>query len=228
MLHSHLQSRAAEYTASTMDSQNRIGLVDPSHPELSAFGLGTAAVFMIFFGFIWLGWGFSSSPAFTDFSSDRVLPAARWICFYLAFLIFLAISIVAVVKARHRMKTLAIGPGEYRDRFSKPFRAICFFEGGGCAVAVALALGFHRVDLLAAGISLVVGVHFVPLARLFRINAYFITAAAVIAVDLVCIFVFKGKQVTFLSASATGIILWGTATYLMILERRLDREFKAS
>ena len=210
-----------------MNSEDKIGLVDPSQPELSAFGLSTAALFMIVFGFIWLGWGFSSSLAFTDFSSDRVLPAARWVCFYLAFLAFLAVSIVAVLRAKRRMRTLAINPEKLQARFRKPFRTICVFEGAGCAIMVALSLGFHRMDLLAAGISSVVGVHFVPLARLFRINTYFITGAAIIFVDLVSISVSKGQQATLISASATGIILWGTAMHVLILERKFRREVKA-
>ncbi len=203
------------------------GLADPLHPELSGFGLSAAALFMVIFGFVWLGWGFSSSPAFTDFSSNRAVPAARWITFYLAFLALLAVTIKMLIRARRRMKTLAIQPDEFRTRFSKRFRAICFFEGAGCALVVGLALGLHRSDLIAAGISVVVGVHFLPLARLFRLPAYSIAGIAIIVADLVSVAMLEGPQITFASGTATGSILWITAIYALLSARGFLREAAA-
>src|ERR1700674_2366155 len=74
-------------------------LVDRSQPAASAIGLSMAALIMNIFGFVWLGWGFSVSQAFTDFSANRLLPAARWITLYVVFLALLGISIQALRRA---------------------------------------------------------------------------------------------------------------------------------
>jgi hypothetical protein len=156
------------------------GLADASQPALSAFGFSAAALIMTIFGFVWLGWGFSVSTAFTDFSSNRALPATRWITLYVAFLVLLATSVQTVRKSKVSMKSTPATPDELRSRFGKPFRMVCFFEGAACAVVVSLALSFHRLDLMAAGTSFVVGLHFLPLARLFRLRVYYMAGVAVI------------------------------------------------
>lgn len=182
---------------------------------------------MTVFGFVWLGWGFSVSPAFTNFSSNRALPALRWITLYVVFLALLATSIQAVRKTKAGMKARSETPDQFRSRFSKPFRVICLFEGAACAVVVALALSFQRLDLIAAGISLVVGVHFLPLARLFRLRAYHVAGSAIILTDLLSVSLMKGRNLTLGPAASTGIVLWVTAIYALFNTREFLREVAA-
>jgi hypothetical protein len=203
------------------------GLADPSQPALSAFGFSAAALIMTIFGFVWLGWGFSVSSAFTDFSSSRALPATRWITFYVAFLVLLATSIQAVRKSKVSMKASSATPDELRSRFGKPFRMVCFLEGAACAVVVSITLSFHRLDLMAAGISLVVGVHFLPLARLFRLRVYYMAGVAIILADLLSVSLMKGRNITLGPGASTGIILWITAIYALFNAREFLREVAA-
>jgi hypothetical protein len=202
-------------------------LVDRSQPAASAIGLSSAALIMTIFGFVWLGWGFSVSQAFTDFSATRLLPAARWITFYVVFLALLGISIQALRRAHARWKVLAVPSDVLRSRFNKPFRAITFFEGTGCIVVVFLAVVFHRLDLLAAGISLVVGVHFLPLAWLFQFSAYYVAGVAIMLCDLVSVAALRAEAITFAVGVATGVVLWITAVYALFLCRGFLREVAA-
>ena len=201
-------------------------LADPSQPGASAFGLGTGALLMTVFGFVWLGWGFSVSQAFINFSSGSALPAARWITFYLLTLALLGVSIQSLRKGKALMGPAA-GAAEFRSRFSKPFRMIVCLEGAACGVVVALVLALHRLDLLAAGISLVVGVHFIPLARLFRFPAYYAAGAAIIVSNLLSVALLRAEAITLSVGVATGAVLWITAIYALLRCRQFLREVAA-
>jgi hypothetical protein len=98
-----------------------------------------------------------------------------------------------------------------RDEFwawtGKQFRLVTVLEGVGCGVVVLLTIVFHRLDLLAAGISLVVGIHFLPLAGRFRFPAYYATGIAIILCDLFSWALFKSDAITVSVGIATGTVL---------------------
>jgi hypothetical protein len=200
------------------------GLADPSRPAASAFGLSMAALFMTIFGFVWLGWGFSVSPAFTDFSSSRTPPAARWITFYVAFLVLLALSIAALRKAKARMRSTSIERDEFWVRDGKKLKIISALEGTGSVIVVSLAVASHRTDLLAAGISLVVGMHFFPLARLMRFPSYYAAGIAIILCDLVSVKLLRSTAITLWAGVGTGTILWIMAVYALLRSHKSLRD----
>lgn len=195
------------------------GLADSSQPAAAAFGLAMAALIMTIFGFTWLGWGFSVDQGFTP---------AHWIVFYLAFLALLAPSIQALRRAKASMNRHSAGRDDFRSRFSGKFKIIAMFEGAGCGVVVLLTVVFHRLDLLAAGISLVVGLHFLPVARLFRFPVYFAAGIAIVLCDLLSVARFRADIITLSVGVATGTILWITAIYALLRSRKLSRDIAAS
>jgi hypothetical protein len=202
---------------------NTRGIADPTQPAGSAFGLGMAALIMTIFGFVWLGWGFSVSSAFTQFSSGAVLPATRWLSFYAVFICLLGLSIRALRKGKKRMKAQFVSPDDFRSRFGKQFKIISLVEGIGCGIAVLLALAFHRSDLVATGISLVVGLHFLPMARLFRFSPYYVSGMTIILSDLLSVLLLHGRSITFAVGVATGIVLWLMAVYALLCSRQFLR-----
>ena len=179
-----------------------------------------AALIMAIFGFVWLGWGFSVSSAFTEFSSGAVLPATRWLSFYAVFICLLGLSISALRKGKKRMKAQFISPEDFRSRFGKQFKIITLTEGIGCGIVVLVALAFHRLDLIAAGISLVVGLHFLPVARLFRFSPYYVTGMTIILSDLLSVLLLQGQSITFAVGVATGTVLWLMAVYALLCARQ--------
>jgi hypothetical protein len=76
------------------------------------------------------------------------------------------------------------------------------------------------MDLLALGISLVVGAHFIPLARLFRFPLYCVTAIAILVCDFVSLAIFKADAITVAVGIATGAILWMTSIYALARARK--------
>jgi hypothetical protein len=200
-------------------SSSARGLADPSQPA-AAFGLALAALIMTIFGFIWLGWGFSASAAFTDFSANAALPATRWILFYVVTLVLLGVSIQALRKGKSRMKAVSTQPDEFWARTGRRFRTVSLLEGAGCGIVVLLAVVFHRMDLLAAGISIVVGIHFLPLARLMHFPPYYAAGIAIILCDLLSVALLRQGAITFYAGVATGAILWIMAIYALFRSRK--------
>lgn len=210
------------------DPSNPSGKIsDPFQPADIAFGLSIAAVIMVVFGFFWLGWGFSNSPLFTNFSSGRLRPAIFWIAFYGASLVFLRIAIRALRRAHCLMKVSSPGSQRWRSRLGKQFRLISILEGIGCGIALFLSSHFHRMDLLAAGIGIVVGLHFLPMARLFRFPAYYITGIAIVLCGGLSMLLLQGNPATLCAGVGAGTALWITAVYALARSMRLLNQVRA-
>lgn len=181
----------------------------------TAFGLSIAAIIMDTFGFAWLCWGYSMSPLLTDSRSAGVLPWAIWIVLYVVFLTLLSLALIALRRAHRRMRAADTDSRYFHDHFRKQFRLISILEVVGIGVVLFLALYFHRIDLLAAGISVVVGLHFLPLARLFRSPAYYVTGIAIVLCGLLSMTFLHGNDITFFAGAGTGLVLWATAVHVL-------------
>jgi hypothetical protein len=194
---------------------------DPFERIGAAFGRSIAAAIMIVFGFFWLGWGFSNSRLFTEFSSRRARPAILWISFYCASLVFLAIAIRAARRTRRELNAQGPASRDFRLRYGKQFRRISILEGIGCGIVLLLASQSHRMDLLAAGIGVVVGLHFLPLARLFHVQAYYATGVVVVLHNVLSMLLLRGSDITLSAGVGTGVALWITAVYLLYRPGRM-------
>lgn len=188
---------------------------DPVQRAGVAFGRSIGAVIMVVFGFFWFGWAFSNSSLFTNFSSGRARPAILWILFYCVSLVFVGIGIRAARRTRRELKALGPSSGDFRSRYGKQFRLISILEGIGCGIVLLLASRFHRMDLVAAGIGVVVGLHFLPLAHLFGFPAYYITGVGIVLCDAVSMVLLQGTTITLSAGIGTGAALWITAVYAL-------------
>lgn len=189
--------------------------LDPSQRAAAVFGLGMGAIMMTVFGFAWLGWGFASLDGFTP---------ALWILFYVVTLGLLTAAIRALRKGKALMKVHMGKRDDFWARNSKQFKIITILESAGCGVVVLLTIVSHRLDLLAAGISLMVGLHFLPLARLLRFNVYYWSGGAIILCDLLSVLLFNARSITASAGTTTGVILWATAFYALRRSARFSRE----
>jgi hypothetical protein len=190
----------------------------------TAFGLSSAAIIEDTFGFAWLCWGYSMSPLLRNSRSDRVLPWAIWIVLYMVFLTLLSFALIAMRRARRHMRTAGTGSGYFQDHFGKQFRLITTLEVAGIGIVVFLALYFHRLDLLAAGISVVVGVHSLPLAGLFRFPVYNVTGIAMVLCGLLSITFLRGNDITFSAGTGTGLVLGISAVCVLRCSGKLLRD----
>lgn len=178
----------------------------PQNQPGMAFSRGVAAIVATSFGFVWLGWGLSVL---------RALPVVVWI---LLCCIAAALIVTAVIAVR-RGKRLMRGQGTSRrdlwEKRRKPFGVVTLFEVVGCIVVVVLANIFRRADWVGVGISLVVGLHFLPLGRIFEATAYYWVGALIVVWDILAITALKWN-LTASAGIATGVILWAAAINVVV------------
>lgn len=133
------------------------------------FGKATGAMVMALFGLLWaLGCAGALAP-------------------------ILLVSSVAVtvilVAAGLRLRRVAAGRPPSRwagstacKRIRRRFRLVGVVEGLGIGIVVFVFVRLGRPELIPAAVALVVGLHFFPLASLFRVPLYHVTGAALCVV----------------------------------------------
>ena len=175
-----------------------------------AYRMSLASLVMTVFGFFWLGWAVTVSGR---------NPAVAWPALYGVFIALVGASIYTIRKGNARAAFTAAPDSSWRLVRGR-FHVITGMEAGGCALAVALALVWHRPELVALGISLVVGLHFLPLARLFRVRIYYLVGRAIVLCDLLGWVFLRSTAITASVGVTTGLILWIVAIYALLQSRR--------
>lgn len=170
-----------------------------SHP-----GLVLGAIFLALFGATWLlGWAWQYP--------DPSMPLASAI-------VLCSLGIVgwAISTFRRRLADYTGGgdPAE-KKRIRKALILINVVQWSSIGLLiVGLNLAGH-IEWIMPGVIFVVGVHFLPMAKVFRYRGYYLTAAALVIVALAyCAFGADSQRMT-LSLLATGAILWSTAIMLL-------------
>ncbi|HEX7341832.1 MAG TPA: hypothetical protein VF269_06120 [Rhodanobacteraceae bacterium] len=194
------------------DPQMAIRLMSPEHP-VARYMHGMGATLLTVSGFLWLGWGYA-----------RVLPAVweGWLALYVVTAVLLWVSIHALLVGKRAMHGAAIhvGADMWRAK-AAPFKRVLKAEAIGCGLVVMACLMAERWDLLAVGISLVVGLHFMPLARVLHFPAYAITGFIVVVGALVSLMYFSGNALTGAVGAITGATVWATAIFMLFRLQRL-------
>ena len=110
--------------------------------------------------------------------------------------------------------------------------AVVFFSGfATIGLANFLLNSTHHDEIIPLVTALIVGIHFLPLANIFRITAYYMTGTSIslLAVGALIALLFFKVTLGGLYAWATvvglgnAVILWITALYVLSIGRRLLR-----
>jgi uncharacterized membrane protein YecN with MAPEG domain len=172
----------------------------------AAFGRGMAAIIKTTFGFMWLGWGLGALVG---------LPAAIWFGYLCVAAVLLAFSVTAVRRGRKMMIAHGASRSDFWQTRRKPFGIVTVLELVGCIIVVVLANVFRRQDLIAIGISLIVGLHFLPLGKIFGAASYYWVGSLIVIWDIVTITALKSWNSTASAAIPTGVILWVSAVCVL-------------
>lgn len=178
----------------------------------AAFGRGMAAIITTTFGFIWLGWGAGVLGG---------LPAAIWVGYLCVAVALMAFAVTAARRGRKMMSAQGVSRSDFWQKRRKPFGVVTVLEVVGCIVVVMLANAFRRPHLIAVGISLVVGLHFIPLGKIFGAASYYWVGSLIVVWDILTITALKSWNSTASAAIATGVILWATAIYVLVRSFRI-------
>jgi hypothetical protein len=127
--------------------------------------------------------------------------------------IFLVWSIAQLVIFRHM-------PKHDSDKQRRRFYAIRFGVILATEVA-AIFLGgpvlghFHRKDLIPQWIDVVVGIHFLPLGKLFKLPLYYVTALAILLSSLGSLLIPPSSLRLATNAGGTALALWITGLIIL-------------
>jgi hypothetical protein len=148
-----------------------------------------------------MAWGLIAAGAFT--LSVRV-------AFALAAALLLGGCGYCIVQGR---RAFAEKHSPIRRSLNRGFLLVTMLEGIAAAGVIAAIEKADRPDLLPIGIGLVIGLHFLALAKVFGTPVYYVTGAAIVLWSGVSWVAFRGNSLTVAAGLGIGAILWATSTY---------------
>jgi hypothetical protein len=98
---------------------------------------------------------------------------------------------------------------------------IVAIEGAAISVGGPILGHFHRPDLYEQWVGAIVGLHFFPLGKLFKLPLYYGTGAAISLAAFGSLLIAASPLRSAITAGGTGMALWITA--VVTLSKNLDQ-----
>jgi hypothetical protein len=136
-----------------------------------------------------------------------------------------AAATILVVWAIANLAALRHSPRVTLDRrlirfYRIGYALIVAIEGAAISVGGPILGHFHRPDLFGQWVGAVVGLHFFPLGKLFKIPLYYGTGAAISLAAFGSLLISASLLRSAICAGGTGLALWVTA--VVILGKNLE------
>jgi hypothetical protein len=178
----------------------------------AVIGAGRGALIGAMFGAGWLGWGLGNARAFNGF----VAPTFGFTALFL-----FASSIYFLRKGRLLRKQCAIAGDSTRQTTLKWFLLVALMEVLAIALVVILANRLHRADLATDWCAMIVGLHFMPFAKIFRAPGFSVLGILMILWCVLCWTFFHSSTIAISASLGTGILLWGSCVSSLFRARRI-------
>jgi hypothetical protein len=170
-------------------------------------GRGIGALVLTGFGVFWL------YNAMLLGGVSRIWFAALW----LAAAALVAASVICVRRGYRAAGVIAKRPPEVARRFWIVFG----LEAAAIIAVIILFQLWHWDRYIVAAIAIIVGIHFLPLAKLFRAPLYNFTGVALTVWPLILLATMLGTASRDVAiAYGAGAVLWGTAMIVIAIPRR--------
>jgi hypothetical protein len=167
-------------------------------------GSARGALICAIFGSAWMYWAVAVSGNPTPvWFSIVTLPAVA----------FIARAILRVRAVRHLASSAA--ELEHSRAFRKFFWVDVGIEWGLCGVAVFALARFGRGDLIPQVVGVIIGLHFLPLVKIFRAPTYYWTGGVIVVVALGSLLVHRGHTRDISACTAVGLTLWVTSVVIL-------------
>ena len=186
----------------------------PSLQAESVAGAGRGALIGAMFGAGWLGSGLGEAKAFSVVVGSAFGFAALLLC---------AWSIYIIRTGRILRKNYPPLPASGRWFVRRSFLVVVVIEVLAILFLWKLADRIHRPELGADWCAIVVGLHFLPLARIFRAPLLGVFGALITLWSLLCWTLFRSNALTISVSLGTGILLWTTAVFSLFRARQMAR-----
>ncbi|MBN8191773.1 hypothetical protein JI667_06365 [Bacillus sp. NTK074B] len=185
-------------------------------------GTASGVLFMAFFGTLW---AYTGIMGLQGWGSPWLFPAA------LAVGLALVISGFSLVSASKGFpKGTSSHSGIDGRKMRMWFNIIFAGEGIAIGIAIAVCNAVGRTEMIPIVIAIIVGLHFLPLARLFRVRIYYYTGNLLCVVPVIT-WLFIPETMTFgghemnaymaVVGLGSALILWVTSLMIWITGRRL-------
>lgn len=102
-----------------------------------------------------------------------------------------------------------VGPRASEQRFL----LVVMLEAAGVGGVIAAAQKLGRLEMLPAWIGIVIGLHFLGLANVFRVAAYYVTGVGMTPWCVAVWVSLRGERMDVAACLGIGVILWATAAF---------------
>ncbi|MFZ1988251.1 MAG: hypothetical protein WAW96_00635 [Alphaproteobacteria bacterium] len=170
------------------DSIERDGVISPS----AGRGLGICIGALFGMGWLYYAITFDHAPSWA---------------LYAAYAVTAALVIAGIMHIRSERKSGAKQSNAVRIAFL----IVLAIEVGAIVASVILLQRFHLMQYVVHAIAAIVGLHFLPLAKIFRRPTYYATGLAIVAATAASVVLLKGEQQWICIGYSAGAILWLTA-----------------
>jgi hypothetical protein len=170
-------------------------------------GRGIGVMFLAFFGCWWMAAGLNTIPGMKISVLTGVvliglgLFAAGW---------------RQLRRAKQHPSTQEVIDAGIDAHRTKVFRNVNIAQWSACAVLVVVLNILQRGEWIVPGIMLIVGLHFFPLAKLFRYQTHYVTGSALVALASSYPFLAAGGPASPVGPIGAALILWVSAAGMLI------------
>ena len=193
--------------------------LDRSLQAEAMVGAGRGALVCAMFGAGWLGWGLGAAGEFTGLVGP---------VFGSLEIVLVVCAIYAIRKGRALRKQYPPTADSGRKSTRKAFWLVVALELLALALVGILAWRLHRPDLGTDWAAMVVGLHFLPLAKLFQSPRLGIIGALITAWCVVCWAWLRFDALTIAVAIGTGALLWLAALSALWRARKIADALRSS
>jgi hypothetical protein len=170
-------------------------------------GRGIGVMFLAFFGSWWMAAGLNTIPGM----KTSVLTGVALIGLGL-----FAAGWRQLRRAKQHTPTRQVIDASIEANRTKVFRNINIAQWSACIGLVVVLNILQRGEWIVPGIMLIVGVHFFPLAKLFRYQAHYVTGSALVALALSYPFLAAGGPASAVGPIGAALILWVSAAGMLV------------
>ena len=89
------------------------------------------------------------------------------------------------------------------------------------ALVAILANRLHHADLAIDWCAMIVGLHFLPLAKIFRAPNLYVLGILITLWCVLCWMLFQPSMIGIAASIGTGILFWGRCVFSIIRARRI-------
>lgn len=182
-------------------------------------GAGRGALIFAMFGSGWLGWGLGGAKAFT--------PTVGFV-FGLIGLFLTACSVYFIREGRSLKNTYP--PPKPAPSLAKPvlkpYLLVVLATVSGLVFVSVLANRLQLSNLASDWCCIVIGLHFLPLATIFRAPNLRITGVLIPIWCVISWWAFRGSMISNSASIGTGILLWATCVSALVRAHETARSFR--